>query len=377
MKKPREQVAVVAHSGKTFGGGLGALRKALARAGHHQPLWYEVSRSRKAPRAARRAVKHGAKLVFVWGGDGMVQQCVDALAGSGVRMAILPAGTANLVAASLGIPRDVAAAVQIGLHGAHRALDAGVINGERFAAMAGTGFDAIMMRNVNARAKKTIGRLAYFRSSVQALRKKSVRMTIRVDGAKWFSGKASCLLLGNIGTITGGLPVFPQASSSDGLLEIGVVTADTAVQWARVLSRVATGHPERSPLVRTTRGKKVVVKLRRKAPYELDGGARPPTRRLKARVEAGAITVCVPSKRASQRQTLAAGARRDGETGRARAGMKPRNGHTNGGAGQGRDHDIGREVMSRGDALHGDAAAHHAGDDPRPDTRAVAPLHGE
>ena len=102
----------------------------------------------------------GAELIFVWGGDGMVQRCVDALAGKKkVELAILPAGTANLLATNLGIPRDVAKAVHIGLHGARRKLDVGVMNGERFAVMAGAGFDAIVMRNVDAAGKKRLGPL--------------------------------------------------------------------------------------------------------------------------------------------------------------------------------------------------------------------------
>src|SRR6185295_15712300 len=103
------------------------------------------------PKAVRRAVKQGAELIFVWGGDGMVQRCIDALAGNKkVELAILPAGTANLLATNLGIPKQLAQAVHIGLHGARRRLDVGVMNGERFAVMAGTGFDAIMMGNTDA-----------------------------------------------------------------------------------------------------------------------------------------------------------------------------------------------------------------------------------
>ena len=54
-----------------------------------------------------------------------------------------PAGTANLLATNLGIPRDIAACVEIGLRGMRRRLDAGTVNGERFAVMAGIGFDAL------------------------------------------------------------------------------------------------------------------------------------------------------------------------------------------------------------------------------------------
>ena len=63
-------VAVVVHTGKTLGDGLGELRRVLADAGHPKLIWYEVPKSRKAGKAVRNAVKKGAGLVFVWGGDG-------------------------------------------------------------------------------------------------------------------------------------------------------------------------------------------------------------------------------------------------------------------------------------------------------------------
>ena len=74
------RVAVVAHAGKSFGGGLAELREVLAREGFPDPLWYEVAKSRKAPKCARRALANGAGVIFVWGGDGMVQRCIDAVA---------------------------------------------------------------------------------------------------------------------------------------------------------------------------------------------------------------------------------------------------------------------------------------------------------
>jgi diacylglycerol kinase (ATP) len=299
--KHERRIAVVAHAGKTFGGGLDELRKVLARAGHHKPLWSEVPKSSAAPKAVRRVVKKGAKLIFVWGGDGMVQRCIDALAGSGVRVAILPAGTANLLANNLGIPGDIAKAVRIGLQGKAQPLDVGVMNGERFAVMAGTGFDALVMREVDAEQKERLGRLAYVQSGLKAMQARRGGVKIRVDGTVWFKGKASSVLFGNVGKIFGGLEVFPAASPTDGMLEVGVVTAKSAWQWLRVFSRVAVGHLDRSPFIQTTKGKKIVVELDRKTPYELDGGARPSTTRLKVRVEAGAVDVCVPAPAATKR----------------------------------------------------------------------------
>src|SRR5258705_11813381 len=136
------EVAVIPHARKTLGGGLAELRRALDAAGVSDPFWCEVAKSSKAPAQVRRALDEGAELIIAWGGDGMVQRCVDVLAGSAVSLAIIPAGTANLFATNLGIPRDIEQAVAIGLYGDRRSLDVGRFNGERFAVMAGVGFDA-------------------------------------------------------------------------------------------------------------------------------------------------------------------------------------------------------------------------------------------
>ena len=287
-------LGVIVHSNKTFGGGLDELRSTLAAAGYSDPIWYEVAKSSSAHKAVRKALDKGAKLLFVWGGDGMVQRCIDALRGHDVALAILPAGTGNLLATDLGIPKDIARAVEIGLKGRRRKLDVGVVNGERFAVMAGSGFDAIMIRGTDSAEKDALGRLAYFRSGVKAMRARSVRMSVRLDGAMWFKGKASCVLVGNIGRATGGIQVFDDASPSDGVLNIGVVTAKNVWGWLRVFLEVATDRRGTSHLLKKASAREIIVKLRRKRPYELDGGVRPATKKLKIRVRPGAVTVCVP-----------------------------------------------------------------------------------
>ena len=83
------KIAVVAHSKKQLGAGLMELRDMLAAEGISDPLWYEVPKSKHAPKAALKAKDAGAELVLVWGGDGTVQRCIDALAGSGVGAVVL------------------------------------------------------------------------------------------------------------------------------------------------------------------------------------------------------------------------------------------------------------------------------------------------
>jgi diacylglycerol kinase (ATP) len=287
-------VAVVAHARKTLGGGLPELRAELARHGFPDPLWYEVPKSRKAPKRARRALDEGADVIFVWGGDGTVQRCIDALAGTKAVLAILPAGTANLLATNLQIPHDLAGAVQVGLAGERRPLDTGSVNGEHFAVMAGAGFDARMIADADRGMKDTLGRAAYLYTGARNLRARRVKATVKVDGQRFFTGPVSCVLVGNVGKILGGISAFAGARPDDGLLELGVVTARNPVEWARTLGRVALGKAENSPFVEVTRGRQMKIRFSRALPYELDGGARPATAKLTVKVAPASITICVP-----------------------------------------------------------------------------------
>jgi diacylglycerol kinase (ATP) len=289
------KVAVVAHARKNIGGGLRELREQFAREGVTEPLWYEVRKSRKAPKYARRAVAEGADLIFVWGGDGTVQRCLDAVAGTGAVVAILPAGTANLLATNLGVPDDLAGAVRVGLHGDRRALDTGSVNGEHFAVMAGAGFDARMIAGANRGMKERLGRAAYLYTGATSLFARGARAIVEVDGRHFFEGQVSCVLAGNVGKVLGGVELFPAARPDDGVLELGVVTAGNLVEWVRTLGRVAAGGTERSPFVEMTAGTSFRVRFDTELPYELDGGARPAARDLRIKVHPRSVTICVPA----------------------------------------------------------------------------------
>jgi YegS/Rv2252/BmrU family lipid kinase len=302
MSSPKT-VAVVAHAKKSLDGGLDELRRRLSDQGVEKLLWHEVPKSRKAPKQIRAAVKAGAELVVVWGGDGMVQRSVDTLAslkgGSRIPLGIIPAGTANLLATNLGIPQDLAEAVRIAFTGRRRRLDLGRISvkgetDEHFAVMAGIGFDGAMIRDADRNLKDRIGKLAYVWTGLRHVDGEAPRATVRVDGSDWFDGEASCVLVGNVGTITGGIEAFDDARPDDGWLDVGVATAQGAAQWARTLGRMAVGRSDDSPFVRMTRARRIDVRLKAPMTYELDGGARDAATRLTVRVAPEAVTICVP-----------------------------------------------------------------------------------
>jgi len=287
------KVAVVAHAAKTLDGGLPELRRILETEGCETPLWYEVPKAKKASEQVRRAVDEGAELVFAWGGDGTVRRCVDVLAGTDVSLAVVPAGTANLFATNLGIPTDIEGAVAVGLRGHSRRLDVGRFEQERFGVMAGAGFDAAMIRQAD-QLKERMGRAAYLWSGSRNLGGDGFGAEIQVDGTDWYEGRTTCILLGNLGQIVGGVRVFPDARPDDGVLELGIVTAEGLLQWTRTLARTAIGDPNRSPFVRTTKASSVEVALDRKVRYELDGGDRSKVKSFRVEVEQRALKVCVP-----------------------------------------------------------------------------------
>jgi YegS/Rv2252/BmrU family lipid kinase len=287
------KLAVAAHAGKTVGGGLPELRRTLEEAGVSDPLWFEVPKSKRAPEAVKRALEEGAELILAWGGDGMVRRCLNALEDTQVPLAIVPAGTSNLLATNLGIERDIGEAVRIALHGDRRRLDVGRFDGERFAVMAGAGFDAAMIKSADD-LKDRLGRGAYVLSGASKLNSESFEAKIKIDGTRWYKGPASCILVGNVGDLFGGIEVFADAKPDDGVLDVGVLTSEGPVQLVRAVTRTALGRAEKSPFVRATKGRKVRVKLDRKVRYELDGGDRKKVKSFKVDVEAGAVTVCVP-----------------------------------------------------------------------------------
>jgi YegS/Rv2252/BmrU family lipid kinase len=252
-----------------------------------------VPKSKRAPREVERALEEGAELILAWGGDGMVRRCLNAMKDAPVDLGILPAGTSNLFATNLGIEQDIEQAVRIALRGERRRIDVGRFNGERFGVMAGAGFDAAMIRGADD-LKDRLGRAAYVLSGAANLDCKPFDAKIKVDGTPWYEGPASCILFGNVGRLFGGIEVFADAEIDDGLLDMGVVTAEGPVQLTRTMLRTAFSDPQKSPFVRVTKARKVRVKLDRKVRYELDGGDRSRVTNFKVDVEPNAVAVRVP-----------------------------------------------------------------------------------
>ncbi len=250
----------------------------------------ETTEDDPGPGQTADAVAAGARTVVVCGGDGTVRACLDAVVHSGTALDVVPLGTGNLLAVNLGIPPGLESADEVGSHPT-RSIDVGYVNDEAFVVMAGTGFDALMIRDADSTAKSRFGTAAYVISALRHLRRPLEPVTVTVDGQPWFAGRTSMVLVGNHGTMSGGIEVFPDAAADDGRLDVAVLAARRLRDWVGVFARLVVGRPQSSDLVRVTQGSEIVVTSRRPRPYELDGEPRPPTSRLRFTVDPGALLV--------------------------------------------------------------------------------------
>ena len=252
--------------------------------------WRRTTEDDPGAGQAADAVASGATTVVACGGDGTVRACLAPLAGTDTVLGIVPLGTGNLLAANLELPSGLDA-VELAVRGRVRRIDVAEVNGESFAVMAGSGLDALMIRDANATTKRRFGSLAYVASAVRNLPVRLVPTTVEVDGTTVFDGRTAMVLVGNCGTVTGGIEVFPDARPDDGILDVAVLFARSPIEWASVLWRLVRGLPQRLDLVARYRGRTVAVRTAIPRPYELDGEVRPPVRALAFTVRPGALQV--------------------------------------------------------------------------------------
>ncbi|BCJ47903.1 sphingosine kinase [Actinoplanes ianthinogenes] len=276
---------------------LGELRRiiteALAAAGWPEPMWRETTVEDPGAGQAARAVRDGAEVVFVCGGDGTVMACVSALAGTDVALAVLPAGTGNLLAANLGLGGDLATGIEVALQGGRRRIDVGCVGEQSFAVMAGMGFDAQMLDATSETAKKHVGWLAYVAGAVRHLRDRPMRVRISLDGGPAFTRRPRTVIVGNVGRLQGGMRLLSAAEPDDGLLDVAVLSPRTlrhwlALAWGVLRRREAVARME------TFTASTVEIRSNRPQPRQLDGDLIEPGDELRVTVRPRALLLCVP-----------------------------------------------------------------------------------
>lgn len=258
-----------------------------------------------------RVAAETADVVVAWGGDGTVRNCVAGMSGMDTPLAVLPGGTGNLLARNLDLPSDLVAAAAVAMHGARRRIDVGVasaqdaggstfgeptvdepFSGEPFAVIAGIGFDAVLLRDAPEHIKARIGAIAYVLSGLRNLRGPGFRARVVCDDVT-VRRRVQTVLIGNVGKLQAGLPMLPDASPDDGLLDVVVISPRTHWEWFEVAVRVIFRRPHRMH-TETLRGRHVEVETEEPQPYQLDGDVRVETTRLVCNVEPQSLVLCVP-----------------------------------------------------------------------------------
>ncbi|MFF3413793.1 diacylglycerol kinase family protein [Streptomyces sp. NPDC002698] len=317
-ERPAGTTAVILNPTVTDESDRDELRRTLERHGHREPVFLETTADDPGAGQSVRAVREGATLVVVCGGDGTVRAVADALAGSGVPLAVVPCGTGNLLARNLGLPLSPVAALEAALSGGPHRLDLGSIEGDglpatRFAAMAGAGLDAAMMEHTDPRAKAALGWPAYALAGFGTLRTPRMRVTIRLDGSPAFRRTARMVLVANVGTVQGGVTLLPAARPDDGLLDLLVLDPRGPGGWLRavrtLLRKRATPRRPSTASTLTAEGddrhglpvefftfRRAELTFDAPQSRELDGDPVGPGRRLTAEVRPGALTVLLPSR---------------------------------------------------------------------------------
>ena len=279
---------------------LSLLRRRVAAevraAGWRPTVWLETTPDDPGRSMARRALETGVDLVMVAGGDGTVRAVSSQLAGTEMPMALIPAGTGNLLARNLSVPLDTDAAIRLALHGSREAIDMVTCTfddgQERFVVMAGMGLDAQIMESTDSGLKKVIRSGAYAVAAVQNAVPDPFTATITLDDAPPVRRQMVMALMGNVGTITAGMTLFPRATPTDGMVDLLLASPDKVVDWARLGAQILTGQEMEGFTL--TRARKVLIEADHPVPFELDGDTAGSTRTLRAEVDQGALRIVVP-----------------------------------------------------------------------------------
>jgi diacylglycerol kinase family enzyme len=266
---------------------------ALADAGWPAPMWLETTRDDTGAKQTRQAVDAGVDVVFACGGDGTVMACVGALVGTEVALAVLPAGTGNLLAANLGLPDDPAAGVEVAVRLGRRKIDVGIVEDRAFAVMAGMGFDAAMVGGAPERLKKHLGWAAYAVSAARHLRARPMRVEVRMDDRPPLHRRARSVLVANVGRLQAGIRLLTDAEPDDGLLDVALITPRKLRHWA-VLAGSVLLRRDRTPRMELYRARRVEVISDRPQPRQLDGDVIEPADTLCVQVRHEALWLCVP-----------------------------------------------------------------------------------
>jgi diacylglycerol kinase (ATP) len=235
-------------------GGEASALEARVRARWPDAVWVETSGPGEAERLAKGAADH--PIIVAAGGDGTINEVVNGIAGkNSCALAILPLGTGNDLARSLGIPTDAASALDLIDPTLARPIDlvrfmAGVARW--FINVSAGGFSGAVDEKLTSEMKQTWGPLAYLRCAIAALPELTAHDTeLVLDNSETLFIDACNIVVANGRYVAGGIPIAPDALLDDGMLDVLIFPGTTLPRLAALVPLMLVGrHAESDRLLR-------------------------------------------------------------------------------------------------------------------------------
>lgn len=251
-------------AGKGRGAHISEMALARLRDRDHDVRCHAAGSAAETRQAAQEAVAARPRALVVVGGDGTLTGVVEALTGTDVPLALIPAGTGNDFARALGIPHhDPAAAADLVVDGVPCRVDVGEVRsaGEAhpFLTVAALGFDARVNERTN-RLRWPKGALRYYLALVIELaRLRPVAFRLAVDDEEMTDAPGILIAVGNTDSYGGGMPICRGAASDDGLLDVVHVQPLGRLGLLRLFPRLLRGTHMGLPQLRHRRARRVTV----------------------------------------------------------------------------------------------------------------------
>lgn len=243
--------------------------------------------------AAIRAAAGAVDAVVVAGGDGTLNAAAPTLLETGLPLGIVPAGTANDLARTLGLPSDPAEAARIVLAGATRRIDIGMVNDVPFFNVASIGFGVDLARALTRDSKRRWGVLGYAIAGLRAARRLRPFTAWITHGGVTHVSRTVHVSVGNGRHFGGGMTVAQHARIDDGRLDVFSLETSGALGLLKLLPWLRTGRHHVWEEVRTLAGEVVRVETRHPRSVNTDGEITTRTPALFS-VRPAAITVFAP-----------------------------------------------------------------------------------
>ena len=246
-----------------------------------------------ASRLAKEAVEKGYDFVITAGGDGTVNEAARSLSFTSCALGIIPMGSGNGLARSLGIPQDIMHALKVIGEGNILTCDRGIVNDEPFFCTFGVGFDAAVSEKFAT--MKHRGPVTYIRSAIREfLKYRSEEYTIEVTG-KVITEKAFLIAVCNAPQYGNNAYIGPKAKLNDGLLDVTVAHSDSIFHTLLMSMDMFTGTLDKNKAIGSFRVPNLTIMRDSEGPVHLDGEPLNMGRKLVIDCQKDALKILAPA----------------------------------------------------------------------------------